>query len=504
MRYLLVTIAAVAAIAVALWQLDRTTDGLVVSREHAGTIPVTVFRSAAGPPAPVVLIAHGFAGSQQLMQPFAVTLARSGYVAVTFDLPGHGRNPAPLPGGLADEDARSRALLGAIDAVARFACDLPAADGRLAVLGHSMASDLVVRYAETHPAVAATVGVSLFSPVGRAAAPRNLLIIDGALEPAMLHDQGYRIVGAAADGAAREGVTYGHFADGTARRIALADGVEHIGVLYSRESMAEALGWMNQVFGRAGGDYIDARGRWLALLYLGLIALAWPLAQLLPRVSPEPLGGSHGWRALLPVAVAPAILTPLMLWKVSADFLPLLLGDYLLLHFALYGALTAAGLWLLGRRLERPHFRAASRPFAIAVLAATAYCTLAVTLPADAYFTSFAPDAERMKLMPVLLCGTLPYFAADEWLTRGAGAARGAYAATKACFLLSLAIAIALSLSKLFFLIIIVPAILAFFIVYGLFSRWAYRRTGHPLVGAVANAVAFAWAIAVTFPFVSR
>jgi hypothetical protein len=127
-----------------------------------------------------------------------------------------------------------------------------------------------------------------------------------------------------------------------------------------------------------------------------------------------------------------------------------------------------------------------------------------VALPADAYFTSFVPDAERMKLMLVLLCGTLPYFLADEWLTRGNGAARGAYPATKACFLLSLAIAIALSLSKLFFLIIIVPAILAFFIVYGLFSRWLYRRTRHPLVGAIANAIAFAWAIAVTFPFVSR
>jgi hypothetical protein len=48
--------------------------------------------------------------------------------------------------------------------------------------------------------------------------------------------------------------------------------------------------------------------------------------------------------------------------------------------------------------------------------------------------------------------------------------------------------------------VIIVPPILAFFVVYGLFSRWAY----HPLVGAAANAFAFAWAIAVTFPVVSR
>lgn len=30
---------------------------------------MTVFRPASGPPAPVVVIAHGFAGSQQLMLP---------------------------------------------------------------------------------------------------------------------------------------------------------------------------------------------------------------------------------------------------------------------------------------------------------------------------------------------------------------------------------------------------------------------------------------------------
>ena len=53
-------------------------------------------------------------------------------------------------------------------------------DGRLAVLGHSMASDIVVRFAEEHPEVSATIAVSMFSPAVTATAPRNLLVIDGA------------------------------------------------------------------------------------------------------------------------------------------------------------------------------------------------------------------------------------------------------------------------------------------------------------------------------------
>ena len=98
----------------------------------------------------------------------------------------------------------------------------------------------------------------------------------------------------------------------------------------------------------------------------------------------------------------------------------------------------------------------------------------------------------------------MPYFIADEWLTRGAHARRGAYALTKFCFLLSLALAVALNPMKLFFLVIIVPAILLLFLAFGLISRWSYRATHHPLPGALANAAVFAWAIAVTFPMIVR
>ncbi|HEX8375701.1 MAG TPA: alpha/beta fold hydrolase, partial [Geminicoccaceae bacterium] len=353
-RHLVVAVAALVAIALGLWRLAGATSGLEVTRTNAGSVPVTVFRPAspdpAAPPAPLVVIAHGFAGSQQLMQPFAVTLARNGYVAVTFDFPGHGRNPAPMTGGLADEDARTRTLMDALDGVVALGRSLPGTDGRrYALLGHSMASDIVVRYARAHPEVEATVAVSLFSIGVTADSPRNLLVVDGALEAGPLTDEGYRIVGMAAGGQAQESTTYGSFADGTARRLALADGVEHIGVLYSRESMAEALGWLDQALGRQGGPgYLDARGPTLGLLYLGLVALAYPLSRLLPQVASTPLGAGLPWRRLLPVALVPALVTPLVLRVLPTDFLPILLGDYLTMHFGLYGLLTAAGMWASG------------------------------------------------------------------------------------------------------------------------------------------------------------
>jgi hypothetical protein len=77
------------------------------------------------------------------------------------------------------------------------------------------------------------------------------------------------------------------------------------------------------------------------------------------------------------------------------------------------------------------------------------------------------------------------------------------FLATKLLFLASLAAAVALDLRELFFLIILAPALAVFFLVFGLFSGWAYRATGHPAVGALANAVVFATAIGVTFPLVT-
>jgi hypothetical protein len=225
-------------------------------------------------------------------------------------------------------------------------------------------------------------------------------------------------------------------------------------------------------------------------------------------VASQKLGLAPPWRRLLPLAFGPAILTPLILWQAPTSFLPLILGDYLVVHFGLYGVLTGAGLWLLrakkGPPVEAPHVTVAWSKLAISALLVALYAIFAIGLPIDGFITSFFSGFGRAPIALALLAGTLPFFIADEYATRGPGAPRGAYALTKFCFLLSLGLAIALNIRKLFFLIIIAPVILIFFIVYGLISGWTYRRVNHPLAGALALAAAFAWSIAASFPIVAR
>lgn len=514
---LLVGLLALAAVAAAAWRLHAATAPLGVETAHAGGIPLTVFRPAAGtPPGPVVVIAHGFAGAQQLMLPFAATLARHGHLVVTFDFPGHGRNPEPLPGGIRDDRRAGGALLAALASVEERARTLPGGDERVVLLGHSMGGDILLRRAvaaaaEPGSAVAGTIAVSTFGAAVQPGGPvpRNLLAIVGALEPGRLAAEARRML---AEDGLEEGATPERFAAGTARRLVLSPGVEHIGVLYGAEGLAAAARWVDGIAGRDVGavGFVDARGPWIGLLMLGLVALAWPLATLLPRADRAAgpgLGAGLGWRRLWPVALLPAVATPLILRPLPTEALPLLLGDYVAVHCALYGALTAFGLWWAGA--PSPFGAAARRrtawgAVALGGAALAAYGILGIGSLLDAEVMAFRPVGDRWWLVAAMLAGLLPFFLADEWLARGPGAPRLAYAATKLCFLLSLALAIALDLRRLFFLIIILPVILLLFIAFARFGAWAWRRTGHPWVAALGNAAILAWAIAVIFPLVAR
>lgn len=480
--------------------------GLQIAASQADGVPLTIFRPATSGPNPVIVIAHGFAGSQQLMRPLAVSLAQNGFIAITFDFAGHGRNSSPMAGGVRDLAKSTNHLLTEIETILRFARGLDQANGAIGLVGHSMAAELVVQYAMRDKRVAATVALSLIGRDVTAASPNNLLVIAGAWEPAIIRDAGFRIAGLVANGPARERVTYGDFATGGARRVALAAGAEHIGVVYSRDAQRETIAWMNAAFDVSRSGPIDRRGKWVGLLLLGLVLLARPAASLLPRVAQSPRSAVvAGWRDYWPVAAAPAILTPLILWKLPTDFLPILLGDYLAVHFALYGVLTALVLAVAQRRSDRLRGGAPiplNSRLVGAALAVAAFQILAIGALVDAHVTSFLPTGVRWLLIIAMFVSTAIYFAADAALIRYCANATAVFAVTKICFTLSLALAVALNPRKLFFLAIIVPVIFIFFIVYGLFDKWVRQATGEPLVPALGNALALAWSIAVTFPIV--
>ncbi|MEM6355654.1 MAG: alpha/beta hydrolase [Pseudomonadota bacterium] len=502
----------------ALWVLESGRDGLSFEDRVIEGTPARVIRPAENDgPAPAVVVAHGFAGAKELMEPFAVSLARAGYVTLSFDFEGHGSHPLPLPGMILGPGGAAERLIAQLGGMVEAARDLSGTTGEVAVLGHSMATDLIAKAVRDGLAVDATVAVSLFSPDVTATSPPNMLIVVGGYER-RLTEEALRVTSLTAGEPALEGATYGSFEDGTARRTVFSEGVEHVGVLFDPEGLSAAPVWLDAAFGReAAAARPDIRGPALGALFGGLMALAWALAPLLPaaRGHPVPIGPTIGAgarpRLLLMLAGGPMVLAPLLAVLAPSGFMPLILGDYLAVHFFCYGALTAAGLALLARRgLRLP---AAVWPGTAVVLSGlvagvAVIAIFAITL--DRYAFAFLPGTERLLLMPVLAVALLPWFLTDEWLTRGVPEGREgpgrrlwAYALTKLCFVLSLGIAVALDAERLFFLLIVAPVILVFFVIYGLISQRLAAVSASPVPAAIALSLALGWSIAASFPRLS-
>lgn len=479
-------------VALALWHLQGARAGLVMTEAEVAGTPVTYHHRAGAAPGPAVVIAHGFAGSRQLMQPFALTLAQAGYLAASFDFEGHGRNPTPMSGDVTQIDGTTRLLMAEVGRVADAALAHPQADGRLALLGHSMASDIVVRQGIEDGRTAAVVAVSMFSQAVTGEAPPNLLIIAGEWE-ARLKEEALRALHLT-DAEAASAQTVGDLQQGTARRAIFAPRVEHVGVLYSATSLREARGWLDATFGR--GDAVGpiaATGGWVALLLVSVAALGWPLAGLLPRGAPVSvrLSPRRFWFA---VAV-PALVVPLVLWPFETRVLPVLVADYLALHFAAYGALTLGLLAWWGQL--RGQFPA--RVWGIAALVAL-FGVAVFGGALDAYVASFFPHAGRVQVVLALIAGAVPFMLGDSVLTEGGRAGFVRVMAVRLALLLSLALAVALNFERLFFLVIILPVIVLFFLLFGTMGGWVGRRTGLPAAGGIGLGVVLGWALGVTFP----
>jgi len=487
---LAVLLLALAGAVVSVWRLEAGRAGLVITPLSAGSTPATVYRLPGDFAAPVVVIAHGFAGSRPLMDSIAVTLAQAGYIAVSYDLMGHGRNPVPMSGDVTRIDGTTLVLMDELARVADAGLALPGADGRLALIGHSMASDIVVRQAVRDARVKAVVTLSMFSLAVTADQPGNLLVIAGEWEGRLAAEalRALRL----SDPAAALGDTVAN-ATG-ARRALTAPNVEHVGILFSGTTLAETRGWLNTVFARTDTPPIVRRGGWIALLLVSVVAMAWPLAVALRRfraASPPPQVGRG---AFVLAVLGPAVATPLILWPFDTRFLPVLVADYLAVHFALYGLLGLGILaWMGGLRRIAPVVPLLAIPVA-------AFAIVIFGGALDRYFASFVPVAGRIPVVAAMAIGAVPFMLADGALTEGGRAPLWRVLLVRGMALASLGLAVVLDFERLFFLLIILPVILVFFLLFGTVGGWVGRATWRPAVAGIALGVFLGWALGVTFP----
>lgn len=487
MRRIGIAAVAIVALLAGLFILEQPRSGLDIGEIRAGETPITLMQRP-GADGPLVVIAHGFAGSRQLMSAYQLTLAQAGYVTASFDFEGHGRNPRPMSGDVTSIDGTTRLLMDELSRVTDAALAATGAPPRVALVGHSMASDIVVRQAIADPRVEAVVGISLFSQAVDETAPENLLIVNGQWEAA-LRDAA---VDAMAPLDAGEGETVGQPGDGFARRAVAAPYVEHVGVLYSPTALEETRAWLDQTFDREMTDGpVAAIGPGILLTLFGVVLLARVLVAFLPPGPPATVLEPRAFRLM---AILPAVATPLLLAPFDTRFLPVLVADYLALHLALYGALVLAlGAWF--GVLPRPRSRGWIWGLAIA-----AYGLFVFGGVMDRYVGSFVPVAPRIPILVAILPGAILAMMADSVLLQAGQARWWRRVGARFLFLVSLGVAVALDFERLFFLIIILPVIVLFYLSYGFMGGWVGRRTGSVTAMGLGLGLILGWALGVTFP----
>jgi hypothetical protein len=229
-------------------------------------------------------------------------------------------------------------------------------------------------------------------------------------------------------------------------------------------------------------------GPWILLLLGAIVALAWPLAHLLPeRTVPRP---AIPHRQFAIATLVPAVLTPLIAVPLDPGLLPMLVADYLALHLLIYGVLQ------------------------LICCCAGSGCPGGIFRPRRGGAAALGSGRVRLRARPLrgeFLAGRRPLVdrrRAGAW--RGAVHGRGRLRHPGRARAVgigsghggvprSLGLAVALDFEGLFFLLMIAPVIVLFYFVFGLMGRWVARRGG-ALSAGIAQGVILAWAIGVSFP----
>jgi pimeloyl-ACP methyl ester carboxylesterase len=463
--------------------LENRFSGLEIDEIRVGETPVTIYRALGEDPAPPVILAHGFAGSRQMMDQIAVSLARQGFLVASVDLPGHGRHRGRLSPDINSLDGTTAQLVETIEQVADVIVVRADTTGPVSYVGHSMATDVVIRAAEARDDVGGVVGISMYSPAVTDKSPAALLALSGATEN-HLRDAALDAV-RQIEPEAREGETATR--NGVTRGAAVAPLVGHVGVLYAPKSLEEITSWLREVVGAGEIAPLDRSGWIVAVLLAALTLLAWPLAAALPKRSAAPVQPIL-WRtflACLIVPIAPAIIVavlPTFGIAGNAGF------GTLAAIFGAWGVVQIMILYRAGHRLDRPDMAGALVYLCVASLFALAL---------DRYGAAFLPTGERIIVLFGLMIGTLPLMIADTWLVRDASLLRRLL--LRLAFLIALSAAMALAPTELGLAFTTLPVLVLFFLVYGTMARWVAARRGASGV-ALGKAVVLAWAIATSTP----
>lgn len=452
-------------------------SGLEVRSFQKEGVPLLYLAPEGASEIPGVLVAHGFAGSKQLMLGYGHVLAHAGYAVMLWDFDGHGANGTRL---------QRYELQQNLDVALHALLEQPqVAPNRLALLGHSMGSGIVMNAGiRERDRFAATVAVSPTGANVTPQSPRNLQLQAGSGEGGF--------VGNAERLLAQAGGENTDLAAGQGRELVVIPGVEHITILFSDGSHEAALRWLNATFGRThNSQYRDRRMAWYGLHLLGWLVGLAAISPLLtqPQTPLTKIAPIRQWGGLI---VAPLAATAgLILLSQRFDLQNLggvQVGGAVGVWFLI------AGLTWLGvlARLPRPTLRAAGLGVVLFVILWIAFGALAQMTWLQWWLIPI-----RLRVWVPVAIACFPWFLAEGIVQANIGVGKrilwwlGQSVVLIGGFVLTLNFLP--QLGFMFLLLPLFPPLMGILsLVAGLLNRaWVY---------AIGSALFFGWLLAAGFP----
>ncbi|MBD2085952.1 lysophospholipase [Trichocoleus sp. ST-U3] len=479
-------IVALLLIALSWWGVAAARTGLVTRTFSDQTfsdqgLPMLYVAPQGSENIPGVLVAHGYAGSKQLMLGYAHVLAHAGYAVMLWDFGGHGANPAPL-----QRDSLQQDLNVAYAAL----LEQPEVDpSRLALLGHSMGSGAVMSAGIRNPdRFAATVAVSPTGAGVTPSIPRNLQLQAGSWEGGFVKNA-QRLLAAA-------GGENDNFAGGRARSLVIIPNAEHITILLRNISHQAARTWLDATFRiQSSSNYIDRRMAWYALHLVAWLLFLFAVAPAVADPATTPKARVHPLQSLLGSLLAPFLASASLLLLSRTGEIDSLGG--VLVGGAIGIWFFVAGVVWLGilLRLQRPTLRALGIGLGLFVLLWVGFGAMAQSV-----WLQWWLIPARLKLWPLLSLACLPWFLASGVAQQDAGVlSRMAWWLWQSVLLVGGFILAVYLVPQLGFIYLLLPL---FPLAMGIFS-FAGSQLNNVWSYALGSALFFGWASAAAFPLAS-
>ncbi|MCH2163404.1 MAG: alpha/beta hydrolase [Marinovum sp.] len=470
-------------IGASLWRLESSASHIDTQELWVGETPVTLYGlPGARAPAPLAVVAHGFGGSRQMMSQISVSLADRGFVVASFDFPGHGRSRARMSRDITRVEGTTAQLVATTNIIANAMRARSDTSDAVVLVGHSMATDVVIRAAALRDDVAAVAAISMYSPAVSDTHPKRLLMVSGAFE-GHLRTAALDALNLI-DASASEGETA--VSGDISRRAFAAPMVGHVGVLYEASALQEITDWLGEAVGLNQRAALDLTGWISGLLIMALAVLAWPLSRVLPkqRQSCIVISGRVFWLAIF-TPILPAVstaLVPIQPLAGAAAF------GTIAVILAVWGVVQIGTLWWAGVRMTR-----------LDALGSVSYLAYALVfaLVLDNYSAAFLPTGVRAPVFFALILASAPAMVADTLLMAGAPLWQRALA--RIALLIAFAGAMSLAPTDFGISFTVLPVLVLFFAVFGSMGRWVMVRRG-PGAAALGKSVALAWSLAASTP----